>query len=190
MLPCFTRCLWLSTLLGCSPTTYTQGVPNLVQVKSDLWRSGQPSSDDQWRYIASLGVTEVVKLNFASEGSDDGAIRAGLTVHVLSIQPEGDKNLLDNVLGTFIEPDARNVALAEAIIAQGGGVLVHCTHGQDRTGLVIGISRLLFDDWSKARAWDEMLDKGFHADLLGLVAFFLDYDAPKADAGTSGDSGA
>jgi tyrosine-protein phosphatase SIW14 len=171
---------FVSYLFGCSPTNYTNGVPNLVQVHSELWRSGQPTTDVQWQYLYSLGIRHVVKLNFNSEGSDDGATKAGLDVHVLSIQPEGDKDIWSNITNTFVEL----ISQAEAIIASGGGVLVHCTHGQDRTGLVISISRLLYDGWTKEQAWNEMLDRGFHPELLGLVSFWLDYDPSNyGDAG-------
>lgn len=161
-------------IVGCSPTKYTQGVPNLVQVHDGLWRSGQPTTNDQWKYLYSLGIRHDVKLNFEGEGSDDGAALAGMVVHTFSIQPEGDKDIFDNITNTFVKPDAMNVAEAESIISAGGGVLIHCTHGQDRTGLIIGIRRLS-EGWTKEQSWNEMLERGFHPELLGLVSFWMDY---------------
>jgi tyrosine-protein phosphatase SIW14 len=154
--------------LGCSPTTLNQGIPNFVQVEPGLWRSGQPTTAAQWSYLKSIGVRHVVKLNFDSEGTDALAIAAGLDVHVLSVQPEGDQDVFDNVLNTFVRPNAAALSEAERVIAEDGGVLVHCTHGQDRTGLVVGEHRVLHDRWSKADAYAEMLKNNFHAELHGL----------------------
>ena len=82
--------MWQSALLGllagmllalvcaCSTMIYTHGVPNLIQVRPDVWRSGQPVSLDQWQYLASLGVRHSLKLDFDSEGTDDLARLAGI----------------------------------------------------------------------------------------------------------------
>jgi hypothetical protein len=140
-----------------------------VQVEPGLWRSGQPTTAEGWAYLKSLGITQVVKLNFASEGDDVGAEDIGLIVHVFSIQPEGDLDLIDNIIHTYIPPDPWMVADADAAIDAGiaTGVLVHCTHGQDRTGYVIGRRRLR-EHWSKADAYKEMLAHHFHPELHGL----------------------
>src|SRR5579859_928769 len=148
---------------------------NFVQVSPGVWRSAQPTNPDEWKYVKSQGVRHVVKLNLDSEGSDADAIAAGLDVHVLSIQPEGDKDLFDNIKNTFVGPDVAKLIEAENIIAAGGGVLVHCTHGQDRTGLVIGLHRVMHEHKSKAEAYDEMLRYNFHPELHGLHEFWEDF---------------
>lgn len=169
---------FILSLVGCSTTTYVNGIPNLVQVKEGLWRSGQPTTIEQWRYLKDLGITRVVKLNAVSEGSDDGAIAVGMTVHVLSIQPEGDKDIIDNILNTFVQPDPARLVEIETAIELGGGVLIHCTHGQDRTGLVIGRYRVLHDGWSKDAAYDEMIKYGFHPELHGLHKSWEQFQPP------------
>lgn len=61
---------------GCITMKYTHGVPNLAQVDEGVWRGGQPT-DVGWKYLKSLGVTNVVKLNL---GKDDEAEAVGLKV--------------------------------------------------------------------------------------------------------------
>ena len=174
---------WLIAFLffGCSTTTYVHGVPNLVQVKAGLWRSGQPMTADQWQYLKSLGITRVVKLNFESEGSDNGAAAAGMTVYVFSIQPEGDKDVFDNITNTFIQPNPKLIMEALLVIRLGGGVLVHCTHGQDRTGLIIGEHRVVDDRWPKDAAYAEMITNNFHASLHGLHETWENFQSSKGD---------
>jgi hypothetical protein len=160
--------VWLLTALGCSPTTYVHGIPNLAQVESGVWRSGQPRTVEQWRYLRSLGISRVVKLNFPSEGSDDGARAAGMTVLTVSIQPEGDLDIWDNLAATFIQPSGLLLTAAVQALEQGNGVLVHCTHGQDRTGLVVGRYRVIHNHWSSIAAYEEMIRYHFHPALHGL----------------------
>lgn len=50
-------------------------------------------------------------------------------------------------------------------------ILVHCLHGQDRTGLVIGLRRI-YKGWNIYRSWRDMLGYGFHSILLGLTYYF------------------
>src|SRR5262249_21361082 len=89
---------------------------------------------------------------------------------VVSIQPEGDKDVFDNFTNTFVRPDMSKLIEAEQVIAEGGGVLVHCTHGQDRTGLVIGIHRVMHDHIGKDEAYSEMLKNHFHPELQGCTS--------------------
>jgi len=158
--------------IGCVPTVYTHGVPNLVQVEPGFYRSGQITTAEGWQYMRSLGVTDSIKLNFDSEGTDDGALAVGIVVHKFSIQPEGDKDVFDNLLNTFVKPD-RNL-LNQALqtthdIKQAGGVpLVHCTHGHDRTGEFVGMWRVEDDNWTVDEAYDEMIRLGYHKSLIGL----------------------
>lgn len=161
----------LALLFGCSPMIYTKGVPNLVQVGPNVWRSGQPKPEG-WAYLATLGIKEVVKLNDTKEGSDDGAAAAGMTVDTMTIVPEDD-----HPISIFEEPDAAKIDRAVAVMetaAPGHGVLVHCTHGQDRTGIVVGKYRRKHDGWKKSKAWKEMLANHFHIELPGLMDYWLD----------------
>lgn len=43
-----------------------------------------------------------------------------------------------------------------------GDVLVHCLHGEDRTGMVIAAWRIIEEQWPVEKAKQEMFDHGFH----------------------------
>jgi len=145
-----------------------------VDATLNVWRGGQPTTSEGWAYLKTLGVRRVVKLNFEpTEGSDDGARELGLEVDVLSMQPEGDEDVFDELAGTVVRPDPKLVDQAVAVLAA-GDAFVHCTHGQDRTGLVVGELRVRRQGWTRDRAWEEMLEHGFHPELLGLTSFWID----------------
>ena len=149
---------------------YTNDVPNLEQVDPGVWRSGEPKSAAGWAYIKSLGIKKVIKLNYDSEGTDQAAIDAGLEVITLTIPPKND------LVSTLEIPDSSTIQKAVELLGQGNGVLVHCTHGQDRTGLVIGVYRVANDGWTKDAAWTEMVNHNFHQELLGLMRFWHRFD--------------
>jgi hypothetical protein len=151
---------------------YTSGVPNLARVDapSNVWRSGQVTTPEGWVYLRSLGVKHVVKLNAESEGSDQGALDAGMDVTYLPIEPEG------GFFSIFKAPDTESIRLAAHLLVR-PDTLVHCTHGQDRTGIAVGAYRMLVDGWHKSSAWHEMIDHNYHWELPALTAWWL-WSAP------------
>ncbi len=159
-------------MAGCAPTVvYLDGVPNLAQVGPGVYRSAQPTTRAEWLAIRRLGVRHVLKLNFPSEGSDDLAVRMYFDVHTLSLQPAGDADILDSLAHTFVRPLPAVLDEIERLLESASpdnAWLVHCTHGQDRTGFVVGRYRVLHDRWSKADAYREMRAHGFHPLLHGL----------------------
>lgn len=132
-------------------------IPNFHTVSFDdfIYRGGQPDVEG-FSYLQELGVKQVVKLNMDHEGCDDAALGMGM---------ELTKNPISLAQQVFLEPDVAALRSVVAFIKP--GCFIHCTHGQDRTGLVIALYRLS-QGWSKADAEKEMLDMGFHKALFGL----------------------
>jgi tyrosine-protein phosphatase SIW14 len=152
-------------LVGCStvPTFVSHDIPNFRPVPGNpsVYRGGQPKSQVGWAYLQSIGVSNVVKLNLESEASDSDARALGMTVHYFPI------NTLHQVL---LKPDRS--AVSNAVAAIKPGTYVHCKHGQDRTGLIVGCKRVWQDGWAKTNAWNEMIADGFHPALHGLSDFW------------------
>jgi protein tyrosine/serine phosphatase len=163
--------LALGLFTSCPPSqVYTNGVPNLREVDPAVYRGGQPR-DEGWGYLHSLGIKTVVKLNQPVGGSDEMATRFGMTVIALPIPPTGPSD-------TRIEPDESTVASAVAALMNRRlrPLFIHCDRGVDRTGLVVGLYRVLHDHWPKDRAYHEMLENGFHPQLHGLRRFWEQFD--------------
>lgn len=143
-------------LAGCAyPAPH--GVPNLARVEPGVWRGGQPTAQG-WAYLRSVGVKWDVKLNTEREGSDAGAAANGIQVMRLPI------TFTQQTLGA---PDRATLSAAVSAIGS-DGTFIHCSHGQDRTGLVVGLYRVRREHWTKAAAWAEMSAHGFHPLLRGL----------------------
>lgn len=136
-------------------------IPNLAEVEGTILRGGQPADDTAWNRLKSSGITRIIKLNLESEGSEIGAVKAGLSPLYCPI------DLADQII---FRPKYETVM--DAVNAIQPGTFIHCEHGQDRTGLVVGCYRVLKQGWTKDDAWAEMMQHGFHPELLGLTLFW------------------
>lgn len=159
------------------------GVPHFMEVSPGVYRGGQPTSEG-WIFLRSKGVKTVVKLDLPAEGTDEGAQEAGMTV----VDASGPPSELSNVFGA---PTNENLAKAVRSLRDKSlrPVFVHCAHGDDRTGLVVGMYRVLEEGWSKPRAYDEMRANGFHPVLRGLHAAWERFDPHAPPIATERDSG-
>lgn len=174
--------IFLLALVACSATRYTAGVPNLAEVSPSVYRSGQVTTDEGWDTVAQLAagrMIHVVKLDFDVEGSDAAVAVRGWDLRYLPIEPEGDQDAWDDAASSFKEPDEATVVAALTTLgycrlhATTDFCLVHCTHGQDRTGYVVGRYRVQKQGWSTHAAYAEMIQRGFHWELVGLMIAWL-----------------
>ena len=145
------------SLCSCASQKITNGISNFFKVEDGLWRGGQPNAEG-WAYLHSIGVKQAIKLNPVSEGTDDLAISNGIKVVYLPISLE------QQIIG---KPSREQIISTVAAINT-NGTYVHCLHGQDRTGLIIGAYRVEVNGWRKSFAYEEMKYYGFHPELLGL----------------------
>ena len=150
-------------LVGCTtvPTTVSNGIPNFrtIDASQAIYRGGQPTNTNSYAYLKSIGVTNIIKLNTESEGSDAEAQNYGIKVVYDPIFTS--EQLFDTPTWKI------NMAVTNVI----PGTFIHCEHGQDRTGLVSAAYEM-----SKGKPYQEaeqeMLADGFHKSLFGLWECF------------------
>ena len=155
-----------------------EGVPNLTQAyagNARVWRMGQPPDAVGWAYVISeVQATRVlvIKLNDDVEGDDSFAANyAGWRVVSVPIPPEDDKPW--TVLTAPRMSDVvRILQLADEAYRGGMTVVFHCSHGRDRTGLLVALFGMRLFGWSKQEAWKDMITHGFRWELPDLDAFF------------------
>jgi len=140
---------------------------HFAQVSPTVWRSAQPLPAN-WLELYNLGIRQWVKLDTEAEGTSDGAAQAGVTVIACPIEPIDDGSVVQKLEAIFMRPSEAVIDRALAAMASGTLTLVSCLHGNDRTGICCAIYRVLVQGWSKGQAWNEMLDDGYHPELLGL----------------------
>lgn len=140
------------------PTVH--GIDNFGEVAPGIYRGGQPNADG-WYFLKTLGVTNVVKLNTDEEGADPDKAFNVQRFPITLVQQ------LD-LPGATLERTVNG-----AVNAIQPGTFIHCRRGQDRTGVVVGEYRRRVCGWSKADARKEMIDYGFHPELIGLELFWV-----------------
>ncbi len=123
------------------------GVGNLHRVSEDLYRGEQPDPEG-FEALAGMGIRTVVNLR---TGDDDVELLEGLGLGYEHIPMEADA-FSDADVARFLGV----VADRERLPA-----FVHCLHGADRTGLVVGAYRVVVQGWSREEAVAEMTGGGF-----------------------------
>jgi protein tyrosine phosphatase (PTP) superfamily phosphohydrolase (DUF442 family) len=135
-----------------------------------LVRGGQPTERGLIELRDKLGITTVVNLNDITKDSEAKlAARAGLAYVPLPDNP-------------FDEADDRRVHLGflRALRDQDrrGPIYVHCKTGTDRTGLAIGIYRIVECGWDASHALAELRQD----QPYWMAVFFHHYPAILRDA--------
>jgi protein tyrosine phosphatase (PTP) superfamily phosphohydrolase (DUF442 family) len=119
---------------------------NFHQLDQKVYRSSQPDKkgfEDAMR----LGIKNV--LNLRDHHSDDDESK-GLGIKTYRVRMDaGD-----------IEEDKLIRAL-QIIKQSDGPILIHCWHGSDRTGLICAAYRMVFQNWTKQQALDELVNGGY-----------------------------
>lgn len=133
---------------------------NIYLVDDGIYRSEQPKREDINDLIA-LGIKEVLNLR-EFHGDKDDISDTNFVLH-------GVKMDTGNITPEQIVESLRIIKNRK------GPILIHCWHGSDRTGVTIAAYRILFNNWSKSQALDEMINGGYgyHAkiypQLISLV---------------------
>jgi protein tyrosine/serine phosphatase len=126
-------------------------------VDGDIYRSGQPKRRDL-STLKSLGINDVLSLRQFHSDKDDIADDA---IRLHRVRMTADKITLQQIIEAL-----------RIIKNREGPILVHCWHGSDRTGVTVAAYRIIFNNWSKSQALDEMVNGGYgyHQEVFpGLV---------------------
>ncbi len=144
---------------------------NLYRMTPTLFRSARVRGKDI-ALLQSLGIKTVV--SFRSFHSDEAILgNRGFKLKRVSIN-------------TWDIDDKKVVAALRAIRAaeKNGPVLLHCLHGADRTGLISAMYRMVYQDWSKEQASDELMNGGYgyHSMWKNIPAYIREVDVEKIRA--------
>ncbi len=146
--------LWSSSVLApeqqARPETWAKPVrsehlKNFYQLDDKVYRSAQPDRKG-FRELERLGIRNV--LSFRDHHSDDDA--NGTKLKLFRIKMEASEITDDQVIEAL-----RIIRNAE------GPILIHCWHGSDRTGLISAMYRIVFQNWSKDDAIEELVKGGY-----------------------------
>lgn len=119
---------------------------NLYKIDEDIFRCEQPD-EKSFKELEKLGIKSV--LNLRNKHSDS-----------LFLQDSPLQCFKVNMEAKDITDDEMILAL-KALKDAPKPIVVHCKHGADRTGVVIAMYRVIFQDWTKEKAIGELKYGGF-----------------------------
>jgi len=141
---------------------------NFYRVTDSLYRSEQPDGK-AIPYFDSIGIKSILNLR---EYYSDSIRLHKKNLHYYSVKI---------VAGNF--SDVQIIQSLRIIKDAPKPILIHCYHGSDRTGVVIAMYRIIFQNWTKEKAIDELEhgNYGFHNRYKNIPAFIrkADIDAFK-----------
>ncbi len=139
-------------------------IPNFLQVTNNLFRGGRPNTGDLATLKSEKSITTVINLeNKMPLVDQENKIATDLGLKFISSPMDAAVRPTDKQV---------NQILADLQDASNEPIFIHCHHGQDRSGLIIGLYRVEVQGWTPAKAYQEMLDNGFHSNLVALDKYF------------------
>jgi protein tyrosine phosphatase (PTP) superfamily phosphohydrolase (DUF442 family) len=129
-----------------------------------IYRSGRVTHEGLLDAIRTLGLRTVISLEDHPETvrKEQALVEGlGLAFESFPVQHHAIQNHEDvmRILEAISKPENQPA-------------LIHCAEGMDRTGMVIGIHRVLNQSWRRSDAFEEMLEHGFHRKFTALEGHF------------------
>lgn len=133
-------------------------VGNFEQVSPNLMRGGAPSAR-ALKELKSAGVKTILNLRGAGGASvkeERAAKDIGLNYYNFPMgYSEPDLSKVSNILDIIRDPAKQPV-------------YIHCLQGADRTGMIVGIHRVICDGWKFDKAYSEMRGHHFKPFLIPM----------------------
>jgi tyrosine-protein phosphatase SIW14 len=125
-------------------------LPNFHQVHNYLYRGGEPTAEGL-KKLKDMGIKTIIDLR-GSEAQVAAEADLAKAMGMRSINlPMSSKAPTKHQVDTFL----KEVSKAEKA-GDKAPVFVHCAHGSDRTGCLIGLWRVTHDNYDYDQAYKEM----------------------------------
>lgn len=136
---------------------------NYIEVNQNVFRGARPSSSD-YKILKKDGVKTILNIenNVAAINKEKKAAKYNkleLIISPMEWDTPPDPKQVDEILALMKDSTKFPVFL-------------HCKHGQDRTGLIVGLYRVEVEGWKAEDAYHEMLKDGFHPEYKALDDYF------------------
>ncbi len=139
-------------------------IDHFLRVADGVYRSGRPEGNQLAWAQKTHGIRTIINL----ENKDKYITAEARLAKQLGV------NFLSSPMAWYKDPIDREVNEILTIMAdpRNHPVLVHCHYGEDRTGLIIGLYRVLVQKWQPEDALKEMVEEGFHTSYWKLMGYF------------------
>jgi tyrosine-protein phosphatase SIW14 len=156
-------------LSNCCKTTYIRPsdwakkingskILDLYVLNDSIYRSEQPGNID-FTLIESIGIKSVLSLREFHQDSD---LINGFKLNLFNVK-----------INPYYFGDIEIVEALKILKNSPKPILIHCNIGGDRTGTVIAMYRIIYQNWTKEKAIQEMKEGGygFHWIFLNMPRY-------------------
>ncbi|MHB0998088.1 MAG: fused DSP-PTPase phosphatase/NAD kinase-like protein [Armatimonadota bacterium] len=138
-------------MVSSATNDYKPGLPNFHKVDTGIYRGGAPT-DTGLKNLKEMNIQTIIDLRISPDlVKVEKKIAEKMGFKWLNI-PMGKEAPTQKQVDTFLSVLEKSAKEP---------VFVHCQHGADRTGCMIGIYRVKVQQWSFQQAWTEMRKYGF-----------------------------
>ena len=140
-----------------------KNLKNFYKLDEHVYRSAQPD-EEGFEYLKTLGIKNILNLR---DYHKDAPRSKNPGMNLYRVEMDAGKIRTSDV-----------AAALRFINQSEGPVLIHCWHGSDRTGTISALYRIVFQNWSKEEAIDELMHGGFgyHAIYKNIPEFIRQVD--------------
>jgi tyrosine-protein phosphatase SIW14 len=136
---------------------------NFYKINDSIYRSKQPN-EISFQYLNNFGMKSI--LNLREIHSDGKKIKKlNLKEYRVPMNAASFNN-------------EKIIAALKIMKNSPKPLVVHCKHGSDRTGVVIAMYRIVFENWEKEKAIEELSSGGygFHTQYKNIPAYIRNVD--------------
>ncbi|MDR0447659.1 MAG: tyrosine-protein phosphatase [Treponema sp.] len=135
-------------------------VKNFYKIDEGVYRSAQPNTK-AFAELEKMGISEILNLRYYFSDRNP-ARNSSLILHQVKMHAGNSKW-------------EELVKALRIIKNRKGPIVIHCWHGSDRTGIVCALYRLVFQDWTKEEAIDELENGGYgyHSGVYSNIKTFI-----------------
>ena len=135
-------------------------------VAGKIYRGIQPGDDEDYAFLASRGIRTQINLR-KYIGWQERDMHEESELHGFFYRHTGMPTM-------WMAPKESEVAETLAYINDPSlqPVYVHCRLGKDRTGMIIALYRVLYQQWDACTAWKEWASFGYKAWNSGLKDYY------------------
>ena len=156
--------LFLVSITSALATDSSAPAANFLKVDPGIFRGARPSAAGGVQMLDKMGIKTIIDLE---------DIPAVVAKEKQAAESAGIR-FISYPIVTKATPNSKEVDSILAALHDNSNqpVYVHCMHGEDRTGLIIGLYRTKFDGWSSDKAYAEMIQNHFHPIYKELDQYF------------------
>lgn len=145
-----------------------QGADNFYKVSETLFRSEQPTEDGM-KNIEAFGIGTVISLRSRQK---DVELAKNTELNLIHVSMRAWNPKYEDAVKVmhFLNPNNPETNKKP--------ILIHCYHGADRTGMMVALYRMVYQNWEREEALNEMLNGGYgyHSMWKDIVDFIKTVD--------------